>query len=130
MPARVAAATQQQLCAQQKPCACCERGAELAVPAADGNQFSMEEPNEVLRSSKGIAAAATEVKGYRGDKVKEDSKEEQLPAAQKARGHSTKSNLEALRANCEQHSIAQGSNASKLDLCQATLAKAQQQPPQ
>jgi len=45
-------------------------------------------------------------------------------------GHSTKPKLEALRAYCKQHSIIHGSNASKLALCQAILAKAQQQPPQ
>jgi len=61
---------------------------------------------------------------YCNDKAQ---KNDQLAAAQKAMGHSTKPKVEDLRAYCQAKRIPYASSASKLVMCKAILAHDQQQ---
>jgi len=56
---------------------------------------------------------------YCNDKAQRN---DQLAAAQKAMGHSTKSKVEDLRAYCQAKRIPYASSASKLVMCKAILA--------
>jgi hypothetical protein len=98
--------------------------AELRLQSRQQLPIALPE-EDLMQAYKAAAADTKEARRAKDDDKAQ--KNDQLAAAQKAMGHSTKPKVEDLRAYCQAKRIPYASSASKLVMCKAILAHDQQQ---